>query len=117
MIEFDDFNLNITCNYEFSEENTNFVDFNVKFFSGELESFWYVKPKIRRQYLHFQSSHHKHKKRLMAYSQTLRASKLHSEEEYCKNHCNKMKSWFLKCTYPEHLHDTEIKKVRSTSKE
>ena len=51
------------------------------------------------------------------YSQTLRVSRACYQEENYKNCCNQMKSWFLKRSYPEHLIDTEMKKVKLKSRE
>ena len=62
MMEFNNFNSNIKFTYEFSEESINFLDLNVKFSSGKLQTSLYVKPTDCHQYLHFESSHPKHKK-------------------------------------------------------
>ena len=117
MMEFNNFNPNIKFTYEFSEESINFLDLNVKFSSGKLQTSLYVKPTDCHQYLHFQSSHPKHTKKSIVYSQTLRVSRACSQEEDYKNYCNQMKSWFLKRSYPEHLIDTEMKKVKFKSRE
>ena len=112
MMEFNNFNPNIKFTYEFSEESINFLDLNVKFSSGKLQTSLYVKPTDCHQYLHFQSSHPKHTKKSIVYSQTLRVSRACSQEEDYKKYCNQMKSWFLKRSYPEHLIVTETKKVK-----
>ena len=75
MMEFNNFNPNIKFTYEFSEESINFLDLNVKFSSGKLQTSLYVKPTDCHQYLHFQSSHPKHTKKSIVYSQTLRVSR------------------------------------------
>ena len=111
MMEFNNFNPNIKFAYEFSEASINFLDLNVKLSDGKLQTSLYVKPTDRHQYLHFRSSHPKHTKRSIVYSQTLRVSRACSQEEDYKNYCNQMKSWFLKRSYPEHLIDTEMKKL------
>ena len=85
MMEFNNFNPNIKFTYEFSEESINFLDLNVKFSSGKLQTSLYVKPTDCHQYLHFQSSHPKHTKKSIVYSQTLRVSRACSQEEDCKN--------------------------------
>ena len=103
--------------YEFSEASINFLDLNVKLSNGKLQTSLYVKPTYRHQYLHFRSSHPKHTKRSIVYSQTLRVSRACSQEEDYKNYCNQVKSWFLKHSYPEHLIDTEMKKVKFKSRE
>ena len=110
-------NPNIKFAYEFSEASINFLDLNVKFSSGKLQTSLYVKPTDCHQYLHFQSSHPKHTKKSIVYSQTLRVSRACSQEEDYKNYCNQMKSWFLKRSYPEHLIDTEMQKVKFKSRE
>ena len=117
MMEFNNFNPNVKFTYEFSEASINFLDLNVKLSDGKLQTFLYVKPTDRHQYLHFRSSHPKHTKRSIVYSQTLRVSRACSQEEDYKNYSNQMKSWFLKRSYPEHLIDTEIKKVKFKSRE
>ena len=117
MTEFNNFNPNINFTYEFTEASTNFQDLNVKLSNYKLQTFWYVKPTDRHQYLHFQSSHLKDTKRSIVYSQTLRVSKACSQEEYLRNYCKQMKSWFLTSSYPEHLIDTKIKKVKFKSRE
>ena len=77
----------------------------------------YVKPTDCDQYLRSQSSHTKHAKRSIVYSQTLRVSRACSKEEDYKNYYNQMKSWFLKRSFPEHLIDTEMKKLKFKSRE
>ena len=53
MMEFNNFNPNIKFTYEFSEASINFVDLNVKFSSGNLQTSLYVKPTDCHQDLHF----------------------------------------------------------------
>ena len=77
MMEFSNFNSNI----KFSEASINFLDLNVKFSNSKLQTSLYVKPTDCHQYLHFQSSHPKHQKRSIVYSQTLRVSRACSQEE------------------------------------
>ena len=112
MMEFNNFNSNINFTYEFSEAMINFLDLNVKFFNGKLQTSLYVKPTDWHRYLHFQSSHPKYTKMSIVYSQTLRVSRVCSQEEGYKFYCNQMKSWFLKRSYPDHLIDAEMKKVK-----
>ena len=88
MMEFNNFNPSIKFTYEFSEASINFLDLNVKFSNGELQTSLYEKPRDRHQYLHFQSSHSKHTKRSIAYSQTPRVSRACSQEEDYKNYSN-----------------------------
>ena len=109
MMEFNNCNCNIKFTYEFSEPSINFLDLNVKFSNGTLQTSLYEKPTDCHQYLHFQSSHPKRKKSIL-YSQTLRASRACSEEEDYRNYCYQMRLWFLKRSYPEHLIEKKKKK-------
>ena len=81
-------------------------------FNGNLWTSLHVKPTDCHQYLQFQSSHPKHTKMSIVYSQTLTVGRACSQEEDYKNYCNQMKSWFLKRSYPEHLIHIEMKKVK-----
>ena len=53
----------------------------------------------------------KHTKCSVVFSQTLRISRLCSEENDFKNYRSQMKSWFLKREYPEKLIENEMKKA------
>ena len=85
MMEFNNFNPNIKFTYEFSEASINFLDLSVKLFNGKIQTSLYVKPTDHHQYFHFQSSHPKHTKNSIVYSQTLRVSRACSQEEDYKN--------------------------------
>ena len=117
LTEFNKFNPNIKFTHEFREASINFLDLNVKLSNGKLQTSLYKKPTDHHQYFHFQSSHPKHTKRSIVYSQIVRDSRACCQEEDYKNHCNQIKSWFLKCSYPEDLLDTEMKEVKLKSRE
>ena len=72
----------------------------------------HIKSTDRHQYLHYASSHPEHTKRSVVFSQTLRISRLCSEENDFKNYRSQMKSWFLKRGYPEKLIENEMIKVK-----
>ena len=76
MKEFNNFNRNIKFTYEFSEASINFLDLNVRLSNSKLQTSLYVKPIDRHKYLYFRSSHTKHTKRSIVYSQTLRVRAL-----------------------------------------
>ena len=63
MMEFNNFNPNITFTYEFREASINFLDLNVKLYNCKLQTFLYVKFTDRHQCLLFKLSHPKHTKR------------------------------------------------------
>ena len=71
-----------------------------------------MKPTDHYQYLHYLSSHPKHTKRSIVYSQTLRVNRLCSlEEDFSYSKLN-MKEWYIKKGYPESVIEKEMKKVR-----
>ena len=72
----------------------------------------HIKSTDRQQYLHYASSHPEHTKRSVFFSQTLRVSRLWSEENDFKNYKSQIKSWFLKRKYPEKLIENEMRKVK-----
>ena len=92
MMELNNSNPNIKFTYEFSEASINFLDLNVKFSNGKLQTSLYVKPTDCHQYFDFQLGHAKHTKMSVIYSQTLRVSRACSQEIDCKDYCNQMKS-------------------------
>ena len=116
MVELNNFNPNIKLLMSSVKQVSNFLDLKVKLSNGKPQTSLYMKPTDRHQSLHFQSSHPKHAKRSILYNQTLRVSRICSQEANYKNYCNQMKSWFLKCCYPQHLNDTKMKKVKFKSR-
>ena len=88
MMEFNNFNPNINFTYEFSEASINFLDLNVKFSNGKLQTSLYVKPQIAINTSLYvkptdchQSSHLKHTKKSIVYSQPLRVSRACSQKK------------------------------------
>ena len=76
----------------------------------------YLKLTDCDQYLDYSLSHPNHIKRSIVYSQSLRYRRLCSfESDFLKN-CSKIKSWFLKRSYPENMIDKEMKKVKFSEK-
>ena len=61
--------------------------------------------------------HPEHTKRSVVFSQTLRISRLCSEENDFKNYRSQMKFWFLKREYPEKLIENEMRKVKFCKEE
>ena len=112
MADFNAFNPNIQFTYESSKKSIAFLDLDVTPYNGRLESTVHVKPTDRHQYLYYSFSHPEHTKRSIVFRQTLRVSKICSREKDFRDHCLRMRLWFLKRRYPEKLIDNEMKKVR-----
>ena len=106
--------LKITC--IFQEETINFSDVKINLSYGHLMTNMYIKPSDFHQYLHYSSSHPKHIKNSIVYSQSLRARRLCSHEKDFWKNCNKMKSWFLKQGYPKNIISEKMKNVKAPEK-
>ena len=101
----------LSFTHEASKNCIPFLDLKVKLIDGKLETDLYMKPTDHYQYLHCLSSHPKHTKHSIVYSQTLRVNRLCSlEEDFSYNKLN-MKEWYIKKGYPESVIEKEMKKV------
>ena len=78
--ELNDFNQYIKFTYEYSAKNIPFLDLKVGLKDGKITTDLHVKPTHRHQSLHFSSAHRNHTKRSLVFSQTLRMSRLCSNE-------------------------------------
>ena len=94
--KFNNFTPNLRFTYESSEKIISFVDLTIAVLDRKLETTLYIKSTDRHQYLHYVSSHSEHTKRSVVFNQTLRISRLCSEENDFKSYKSRMKSWFLK---------------------
>ena len=117
MKEWNSFRDHIKFTFESNnKENINFSDVNTDLSNGHLMTNIYLKPTDCDQYLDYSLSHPNHIKRSIVYSQSLRYRRLCSfESDFLKN-CSKIKSWFLKRSYPENMIDKEMKKVKFSEK-
>ena len=84
------FHPNLNFPSDTSDENIVFLDFKVKL--GKIETYFCVKPTDRYQYLHYTSSHPEHTKRSVVFSQSLKISRICSQEEDFKKPTTGMRS-------------------------
>ena len=103
--------------HEYSVEDIPFLYLKMELKDGKIATDLHVKPTDRHQYLHFSSAHPNHTKRSIVFSQTLRISRLCSNESDFERNKEKMRSWFVKREYPEKLIDSEIRKVKFNIRE
>ena len=82
--------------YRTSQNNINFLDLN----DGGIFTDPYIKSTDCHQFLHYKSSHPRHIKNSILYSQTLRISKLYSSQNDFSAHISNLKDWFLARDYP-----------------
>ena len=106
--ELNNFNQYIKFTYEYSAENIPILDLNVGLKDGKITTNLHVKPTDCHQYLHLPSAHPNHTKCSVVFSQTLRMSRLCSNESDFEQKKEKMRSWLVKRKYPEKLIDSEI---------
>ena len=107
MEKFNNFTPNLRFTYESSEKSISFLNLIITVSEQNLKTTLHLKSTDCHQYLHYASSHPEHTKRSVVFSQTLRISRLCSEESDFKNYRPQMKSWFLKGDYSEKLIEKE----------
>ena len=90
--ERNDFNQYIKFTYEYSAKNIPFLDLKVGLKDGKITTDLHVKPTDRHQYLHFSAAHPNHTKPSLVFSQTLRMSRLCSNESDFERNKEKMRS-------------------------
>ena len=86
MEKFNNFTPNHRFTYESSEKSISFPDLIITVSERKLKTTLHIKSTDRHQYLHYASSHREHTKRSVVFSQTLRISRLCSEENYFNNY-------------------------------
>ena len=115
MEKFNNFTPNIRFTYESSEQSISLLDPIITVSERKLKTTLHVKSTENyltcKVYQHYASSNPEHTKRSLAFSQTLRISRLCSEENDFKNCRSKIKYWFLKREYPEKPIDNEMREV------
>lgn len=114
--EFNAVHPNISFSHEFSTTSINFLDVTVSVLQNRLKTTLYRKPTDSHQYLHFQSSHIKHWKTGIPYSQAHRFRRICSKEEDFLSNCEKLKNDLLKQKYPLQLINDSIRRAGELSR-
>ena len=89
------FHPTITFTAEYSKEELNFLDLNIKLSDRELKTDLFVKPTDTRQFLDPTSSHPYHSKKEIRYSQPLRLSGICSDNEDFDKRCYDLEKWLM----------------------
>ena len=84
---------------EYSKEEVNFLDLNIKLIDGELKTDLFVKTTDIHKFLDPTSSHPCHCKKGIPYSQALRLNKICSDNENFDKHCNDLEKWLMERDY------------------
>lgn len=91
---------NISFSHTYSASTINFLDVTVKISDNKLVTSVYRKPTDRHQYLHFKSSHVKHCKLGIPYSQSLRFRRICSDPDDFASNCQQLKNDLTRQQYP-----------------
>ena len=110
------FHRTIKSTAEYSMEEVNFLDLNIKLIDGELKTDLFVKPTDTHQFLDPTSSHPYHCKKGIPYSQALRLNWIWSDYENFDKHCNNLETWLMEKGYNEKMIRKQILRARKYSR-
>ena len=102
---------------EWSKEDINFLDVNVRLKNRQLETDLHIKPTDIHQFLHSTSCHLYHCKKSIPYSQALRYNRICSDNKKLDQRCNDLEKWLMERGYHERMVRTQILKARGESRD
>ena len=100
---------------EYSKEEVNFLDLNIKLIDGELKTDLFVKPTDTHQFLDPTSSHPYHCKKGIPYSQALRLNRICSDNTNFDKR-NDLEKWLMERGYNEKMIRKLILRAREHSR-
>ena len=77
----------------------------------------YWKKTDCHQYLHYDSCHPEHMKKLSVYRRELRIKRQCSDSKDCKTHLKDLKKWFQNRGYSENIIDNQFKTCKKCKQE
>ena len=101
---------------EYSKEEVNFLDINIKLIDGELKTDLFVKPTDTHQFLDPTSSQPCHCKKGIPYIQALRLNRICSGNENFDKHCNDFGKWLMERGYNKKMIRKQILRARERSR-
>ena len=102
---------------EWSKEEINFLDVNVRLRNRQLETDLHIKPTDTHQFLDSTSCHPYHCKKSIPYSQALRYNRICSDNKKFDQRCNDLEKWLMERGYSERMVRTQILKARGESRD
>ena len=102
---------------EWSKEEINFLDVNVRLKNRQLETDLHIKPTDTHQFLDSTSCHPYHCKKSVTYSQALRCNRICSDNKKFDKRCNDLEKWLMERGYIERMARTQILKARGESRD
>ena len=103
------FRSNLKFTNEITKDNIIFLDLNVSTRASDLVTDLDFKDNDFHYYLHHQSSHPDHMKKLIVYSQALRLERNCTFEKDLNQYLVNIKEWFLARVYPERMVKEQMK--------
>ena len=88
---------------EYSKEEVDFLDVNIKLIDGELKTDLFVKPTDTHQFLDPTSCHPYHCKKGIPYSQALRLNRICSDNGTFHRRYNDLEKWLMERSYNEKI--------------
>lgn len=104
---------NISFSHSYSDTSVNFLDVTVTLCNRKLTTKLYRKPTDRHQYLHFHSSHTKHCKTSIPYSQAIRFKRICSDNNDFARNCEDLRGALTRQGYPSGIIDDALKKANN----
>ncbi|CAN7947414.1 unnamed protein product, partial [Ixodes hexagonus] len=114
--DFNQFHPTIKFTSTYSVSTINFLDVSVKLVDGVLSTTLYRKPTDSQQYLSFKSSHPRHCKTAIPYSQALRCRRICSNDDDLNKNLEQLKQAFHKRDYPTALVNNAIDRARTSDR-
>ena len=110
------FHSTIKFTAEYSTEQANFLDVNIKLIDGELKTDFFVKPTGTHQFLDPTSCHPYHCKKGIPYSQALRLNRICLDNGTFDRRCNDLEKWLMERGYNEKMIRKQILSAREYSR-
>ena len=108
----------IKFTYQYSTEKATFLDVDIsKNNEGTLDTSIHVKKTNNHQYIEYSSCHPLSCKKGIPFSQAKRYRRIISDDENFEKELDKLKSYFMKRNYPQHIVDHAFQKARSLSRD
>ena len=106
------FHSTIKFTAEYSKEEVNFLDANIKLIDGELKTDLFVIPTDTHQLLDPTSCHPYHRKKEIPYSQAVRLNRICTVNETFDRRFNNLEKWFMERGYNEKMIRKQILSAR-----
>ena len=110
------FHSTIKITVEYSKEEVNFLDINIKLIDRKLKTDLFFKPIDTSQFLDPTSCHPYHYKKGIPYSQALRLNRICSDNETFDRRCNDLEKWLMERGYNEKMIRKQILSAREYSR-